>query len=343
MTAARADAGWGRSLEWRAAERLPLPAWAAGLLLTLFLVGVYALAELVAGPLDPDDVVMLGPFTDTQLGFALSAAVAGYALAAGAAIAAGNAADLGALRMTGALEGLAEPALRGGRVAGVAGLLAGIAFMGSVDPAAREVMLIRAWSLDGLLSILSVAVAFWLATRAAWFTLAELTAVARAAGAVATLDPLESDWLEPLGRMALRAAVLWAGAAALASLSFAITSGSIAELVASAFLVAVAAGCFVIPVRGVHANLRAAKRAELSRVRQEIRRDREAVAALGAEAAGAAQRLPGLLAFEARVERAREWPFDAATLRRFGFVLLLPLISWLGGALVERVVDSVLD
>ena len=38
-----------------------------------------------------------------------------------------------------------------------------------------------------------------------------------------------------------------------------------------------------------------------------------------------------------------KWPFAAATLRRFGIVLLLPLISWLGGALVERVVDAVLD
>jgi hypothetical protein len=67
------------------------------------------------------------------------------------------------------------------------------------------------------------------------------------------------------------------------------------------------------------------------------------VAALGPEAADAARRLPGLLAFEARIEAAREWPFDAATLRRFGIVLLLPLVSWLGGALVERGVDTLLD
>jgi hypothetical protein len=343
--AAAADSGasWARSLEWRAAARLPLPAWAAGLLLTVLIVGLYAAVELVAGHLDPGDVVLLGPFTDTHLGYVLSAAVAGYALAAGAAIAAGNAADLDELRLRGAVEGLVEPTLRGGRVAGVGGLLGGLAFMGSVDPPARDLVLLRAWSLDGLLAILSISVAFWLATRAAWFTLAELTAVARAAGSVPALDPLESERLEPLGRMALRAAVLWAGAAALASLSFAITSGSFAELTASAFLVAVAIGSFVIPVRGVHANLRAAKKADLVRVRAEIRRDREAVAALGPEATDAAGRLPGLLAFEARIGAAREWPFDAATVRRFGIVLLLPLISWLGGALVERGVDTLLD
>ena len=341
--AAVADSGGARSLECRAAARLPLPAWAAGLLLTALILGLYAAAELLAGPLDPDDVVMLGPFTDSHLGYLLSAAVAGYALAAGAAIAAGNAADLDALRMRGAVEGLVGPTLRGGRVAGGVGLLAGLAFMGSVDPVARDLVLLRAWSLDGLLSVLSISVAFWLATRAAWFTLAELTAVARTASSVPSLDPLDTERLEPLGRMALRAAVLWAGMAALASLSFAITSGSFAELVASAFLVAVAIGAFVIPVRGVHTSLRAAKKAELVRVRAEIRRDREAVAVLGPEAADAAQRLPGLLAFEARIDASREWPFDAATLRRFGIVLLLPLVSWVGGALVERSVDTLLD
>ena len=78
-------------------------------------------------------------------------------------------------------------------------------------------------------------------------------------------------------------------------------------------------------------------------MRSEIRRDREAVAALGSEADAAARRLPGLLAFEARIAAAREWPFDAATLRRFGILLLLPVLSWLGGALVERGVDQILD
>jgi hypothetical protein len=322
---------------------LPIPAWTAGALLSVFLIGLYALAEFIAGPLDADDVRLIGPFTDTQLGFALSAAIAGYALAAGAAIAAGNATDLDALRLTGALEGLTEPTLRGGRVTGAVGLIAGMAFMGSVDPTARDLMLLRAFRLDGLLSVFAVAGAFWLAARAAFFTLAELNAVARAAGAVPNVDPLESERFEPLGRMALRASVLWAGAAALASLSLAITSGSFAELAVSAVLVTVAVGAFVIPVRGVHMNLRTAKRAEIVRVRREIRRDREAVAGLGEEAAVAAQRLPGLLAFEARIERAREWPFAAATLRRFGILLLLPLLSWLGGALVERMLDSVLD
>ena len=56
----------------------------------------------------------------------------------------------------------------------------------------------------------------------------------------------------------------------------------------------------------------------------------------------AEERLPGLLAWEGRVEAVSEWPIDAATLRRPGIFVLLPLGSWIGGALVERLVDAAL-
>ena len=109
MSAAESSAGWARSLEWRVAERLTLPPWAAGLLLTAMLIGIYAILEWAVGPIGPESDAEFGGFSEAQLGFSLSAAVAGYALAAGAAIAAGNAADLAALRLTGAVSGLDEP------------------------------------------------------------------------------------------------------------------------------------------------------------------------------------------------------------------------------------------
>ena len=46
--------------------------------------------------------------------------------------------------------------------------------------------------------------------------------------------------------------------------------------------------------------------------------------------------LADLVAYRGLVDAAREWPFDASTVRRFGLYMLIPLGSWLGGALVER-------
>lgn len=343
--ASRARAGrpqppWARCLEWRLVARLRIPAPAAGILLFLTLLGAYAGMEWLGGGPDAEGVRWLGLFTESELGFAIASAVAGYALAAGAVIAAGNRAHVAELH---ASELQAGAPLRGGRVAGAVGLLGGLVFALSVDLAARDVLRARSFSGDGLLSLLVIGLAFWLAMRAAWFTVDGLATVARAVEHELPIDPLDSARLAPLGRMALRAAVLWVGAAVLSLFSIVLTDGSPAEFLVLGFLLLVAVGAFVIPVRGIHRRLREEKRRELARLRAEIRRDREAVAALGAEAAAAAGRLPGLLAYETRVERAREWPFDTPTLRRFAIVLLLPLASWLGGALVERGVDRFLD
>jgi hypothetical protein len=47
-------------------------------------------------------------------------------------------------------------------------------------------------------------------------------------------------------------------------------------------------------------------------------------------ASEAGGQLPGLLAFEKRIEFVREWPFDAPTLTRFFLYIAIPLGSWVG-------------
>jgi len=49
------------------------------------------------------------------------------------------------------------------------------------------------------------------------------------------------------------------------------------------------------------------------------------------------------IAYRGLIESVREWPVDAPTLRRFALYLAIPLGSWFGGALVERMVDTLLD
>jgi len=45
-------------------------------------------------------------------------------------------------------------------------------------------------------------------------------------------------------------------------------------------------------------------------------------------------------AYQHVIEGVREWPFDSSTVVRFAIYLLIPLGSWFGGAMVERLVDS---
>jgi len=99
---------------------------------------------------------------------------------------------------------------------------------------------------------------------------------------------------------------------------------------------------FLLPLRGLRRQIRQRKAEELSRTRGEINRARETAASLGAGSAEAAG-LQGLLAFEKRIESVREWPFDAPTLTRFFLYVAIPLGSWVGGALVERLLGAALD
>jgi hypothetical protein len=98
---------------------------------------------------------------------------------------------------------------------------------------------------------------------------------------------------------------------------------------------AIAVASLLAPSRGVHERLRDAKRQELGWLRAEITRSSDALRR--GDAAGAAQ-LPALLAWESRVVAAPEWPFDTSTWLRFALFLLVPLGSWLGGAIAERMV-----
>jgi hypothetical protein len=102
-------------------------------------------------------------------------------------------------------------------------------------------------------------------------------------------------------------------------------------------LLGVAAGLDAY-VHGPHLAIAAAKREALGAVEARIA---HAGAALmdGRPAASGEPRLADLVAWHAFLERVREWPIDAPALLRGALIAALGIGSWLGGALVDRVVD----
>jgi hypothetical protein len=163
----------------------------------------------------------------------------------------------------------------------------------------------------------------------------------RVAAAIEHIDLLDPSELAPFSRMALRHAFMWAGGSSIASLLFLdveVLWPVLATIVGTLYL---ATRAFLEPVRAVHLRLREARHAELARVRERIAKARAASLERGEP--GTAAELTGLLAWEARIDGVSEWPFDVSTLLRFGALIALALGSWLGGALVERLLGSVLD
>jgi hypothetical protein len=153
------------------------------------------------------------------------------------------------------------------------------------------------------------------------------------------IDLLQPERLAPFVRLGLTGALLVIGSVSVFAL-FLVDVGYLA-LVASLLVLALGVGglALFLPLRGVRERIRIAKREELGWVREKMRSARDELAA-GRSSAG---QLEELIAWETRVDSVAEWPVDATTFIRFALYLLIPLGSWAGGAMVERLIDTVLD
>ncbi len=155
---------------------------------------------------------------------------------------------------------------------------------------------------------------------------------------VRLLDP---ESRQVFARSGLRGAAFWFVGSSIASLLVleAVAPWMVLFVIGLTLTLGIVA--LLLPARGIHHAVRKAKRAELAWVRRAVEEEREQLARPDGTPERAA-RLPALLAYEGRIEAVREWPFDSHLLLRFSLFLLLPLGSWVGGALVERVVDVLL-
>lgn len=164
--------------------------------------------------------------------------------------------------------------------------------------------------------------------------------LSRLAARLASIDLLDLGPLQPFTRQALRHALLILGGVSIYSLFLVETRYLAVVVQAWGAVVIVALVSFFLPILGVHRRIRAAKRSELDWCRDALKRAR------GSLKNGARDAVPSMdeiFAYTQLIERVREWPFDGSTLRRFAVYLLIPLLSWSGGALIERAIDVLLD
>ena len=93
------------------------------------------------------------------------------------------------------------------------------------------------------------------------------------------------------------------------------------------------------PASNVRNLIREVKRKELARLEPLVRQARDDTLKGEISTQG---RLTDLMAYQNRIESTAEWPFNSSTIIRFGLYLLIPVVSMIGGALVERMVDGLL-
>jgi hypothetical protein len=155
------------------------------------------------------------------------------------------------------------------------------------------------------------------------------------------VDLLDPGILSPFAAVGLMNAGFWFIGSAIASL----LATGLANLWIVVMVILITTGFgvggLIVPSSGLHTRIQQRKRDELAQIRDAIVHERAALFST-AEHPRMPPKMHAMLAYEARIESVREWPFDTSTLSRFAFFLLIPLVSWIGGALVERAVDAAL-
>jgi hypothetical protein len=183
---------------------------------------------------------------------------------------------------------------------------------------------------------------FALLAQAAYVDVVVAHRLSRIGERFARVDLLDLAPLGAFARSGLRSVLLWMLGTALAALFLLLPFSSLPALLILALIFAVAVVALLLPALGVHRRLVESKRRELARARDAIRAESETLLAPRAAGARSPGRLADLLAWEARLDDAPTWPFDASTLLRFALYVTLGLGSWLGGAAVERLLEFAL-
>jgi len=155
------------------------------------------------------------------------------------------------------------------------------------------------------------------------------------------VDLLDVRSLAPLARRGQRSVLTWAVFLSIFSLFWLGDSAARSNFSLLVLVMSLATAAYFVPLIAIRRKIRATKNVELDQLREEIRCELEV---MGAAAPGAEQspRLANLVSYYQLIESTSEWPIDATSLVKLALYLVLGLGSWLGGALVERMLDGLL-
>lgn len=98
---------------------------------------------------------------------------------------------------------------------------------------------------------------------------------------------------------------------------------------------------FIIPIWPVHRRLAVMKEEELNTIDEKVQSELQPNGKVTLEHEQL-DRLAPLLNYRREISNASTWPFDIGTLTRLSLYLILPPLTWVGAALIENLVDSML-
>ena len=194
------------------------------------------------------------------------------------------------------------------------------------------------WTVEMWWHRILVPVLCWWVVRQGGLVLTQSARLNALAKRLPELDLFDPHPLEPFTRQGLRHVAQALGLLGCFLVLFGEEGFGMLIVVLVGIGLATATVGLLLPLRGVRTRILAAKAEALGRCRGQLQDAAEALE----RGEGVAGRMADLAAWEARIEAVREWPIGGAAVSRLLLYLLIPIGSWVGGAFVERAVDSAL-
>jgi len=199
--------------------------------------------------------------------------------------------------------------------------------------------LLKVWQLPADFTFPLVGLIFlgWFNFRFMFLLVWAALTISRTAKDIRRIDLFDTSGVRPYAQQGVRTSLL-----AVISLSISANlwldpnSPAIATGTTLVLLVAATVLALLLPTWGIHVRLKASKESELNQIRKAIalRRDPDT------RSVDDAQQLRADLALERRLMEISEWPFDAGSYGRVVLYIMIGLGSWVGAALVERLLES---
>ncbi len=157
------------------------------------------------------------------------------------------------------------------------------------------------------------------------------------------IDLLDTSALAPFALASIAVLVMFAGSYAIIPVTVADSMKYIGASLRS-LLVSLPIGLAgtLLPILGIHRNLKETKRAELARVTRAINGDRAALAETRLAGESASVPISNLVIYRQTVSSISDWPLDSVAAVRMGFIVVVPVLAWIAGALVDRMINKVL-
>jgi hypothetical protein len=160
------------------------------------------------------------------------------------------------------------------------------------------------------------------------------------------VDLMRLETLHPYASIGLRNAFIWIFGLSLAT-PIIVDTETLSEVVVSISWIASIAGIGgavgLVPLFQLRRVIRDAKAQEIHALSRAIDGNRESLEETRIASQARTASLTDLLSYRQYVESVSEMPFAAASVVRIAVFVGIPIASWVGGALVERTLGSLLD